>query len=156
MICFVLQNFFPSLRFYTSSSTPFPREPPFKALLWVLIFFSIPSIFAHEYLYSEILSAKFYVLLTLHPNIIFLNKPTWCTIFLIYLFIFSTCLGQLCTYHQENQLYQCDTWYMTVWYVGRNKIPTHIPDIYQVSQWYTWFSWWWAHRFPKHVEDRNK
>jgi hypothetical protein len=29
-------------------------------------------------------------------------------------------------------------------------------DIYQVSQWYNKFSWWWAHGWPKHVENRNK
>ena len=56
----------------------------------------------------------FYVLLTMHPGIIFVNKPTWCTVFLIYLFLFSTCFGQLHAHHQENQLYQCDTWYMSL------------------------------------------
>jgi hypothetical protein len=29
-------------------------------------------------------------------------------------------------------------------------------DIYQMSYWYNQFSWWWAHGFPKHVENRNK
>ena len=29
-------------------------------------------------------------------------------------------------------------------------------DIYQVSHWYNWFSWWWAYGCPKHVENRNK
>jgi len=29
-------------------------------------------------------------------------------------------------------------------------------DKYQVSHWYSNFSWWWAHRCPKHVEKRNK
>jgi hypothetical protein len=29
-------------------------------------------------------------------------------------------------------------------------------DKYQVSHWYTYFSWWWAHSCPKHVENRNK
>jgi hypothetical protein len=29
-------------------------------------------------------------------------------------------------------------------------------DKYQVSYWYTYFSWWWAHSCPKRVENRNK
>jgi hypothetical protein len=34
-------------------------------------------------------------------------------------------------------------------------IHTH-SDKYQVSYWYSYFSWWWAHSCPKHVENRNK
>jgi hypothetical protein len=29
-------------------------------------------------------------------------------------------------------------------------------DKYQVLHWYSYFSWWWAHGCPKHVEIRNK
>jgi len=29
-------------------------------------------------------------------------------------------------------------------------------DKYQVSHRYSYFSWWWAHSCPKHVEKRNK
>ena len=29
-------------------------------------------------------------------------------------------------------------------------------DIYHISHWYNWFSWWWAQDCPKHVENRNK
>ena len=29
-------------------------------------------------------------------------------------------------------------------------------DKFQVSHWYSNFSWWWAHSCPKHVENRNK
>jgi hypothetical protein len=29
-------------------------------------------------------------------------------------------------------------------------------DIYQMSYWYNWFSWWWVHGCPKHAENRNK
>jgi hypothetical protein len=32
--------------------------------------------------------------------------------FLVCLFLFSTCFGRLCAYHQEKQLYLCDTWYL--------------------------------------------
>jgi len=74
-----------------------------------------------------------YELLTIHPNIIFVNKPTWCTIFLIYIFLFSACFGQLCAHHQENQLHQCDNWYMSLCVDDRlvcrsEWIPTWIPD----------------------------
>ena len=29
-------------------------------------------------------------------------------------------------------------------------------DIYQMSYWYNWFSWWWTHGCPKRVQNRNK
>jgi hypothetical protein len=29
-------------------------------------------------------------------------------------------------------------------------------DKYQMSYWYSYFSWWWAHSCPKHVENRYK
>jgi len=29
-------------------------------------------------------------------------------------------------------------------------------DISQVSHWYSYFSWWWVHGCPKHVENRSK
>ena len=29
-------------------------------------------------------------------------------------------------------------------------------DIYQMSYWYNWLSWWWAHGCSKHVENWNK
>jgi len=49
---------------------------------------------------------------------------------------------------------------MTVWYAGQNDLHTRWSsthsDIYQVSHWYNWFSWWWAYGSPKHVENRNK
>ena len=31
-----------------------------------------------------------------------------------------------------------------------------LSDKYQVSHRYSYFSWWWAHSRPKHVEKRNK
>jgi hypothetical protein len=33
-------------------------------------------------------------------------------LFLVCLFLFSTCFGQLCAHHQEKQLCICDTWYL--------------------------------------------
>jgi hypothetical protein len=48
---------------------------------------------------------------------------------------------------------------MTVWYAGRT-LHTRQSSIetnkYQVSHKYSCFSWWWAHRRPKHVKKRNK
>ena len=110
--------------------------------------------------------AFLYILLTLHPNKIFLNKPTWCISFLTYLFLFSTCFGQLCAHHQMNQLYQCDTWYLSLCVddclvcrtVYRPAYQTviytewHIPGVALINL----LSWWWAHSCPKHVENRNK
>jgi outer membrane phospholipase A len=42
----------------------------------------------------------------------------------------------------------------SVWMTDRRS-PTQI-DKYQVSYWYSYFSWWWAHSCPKYVENRNK
>ena len=42
------------------------------------------------------------------------------------------------------------TMWMTVWYASTQS------DKYQVSHRYSYFSWWWAHSCPKHVEKRNK
>ena len=36
-----------------------------------------------------------------------------------------------------------------------NSVSTQ-SDINRVSHWYSYFSWWWAHGCPKHVENRNK
>ena len=48
---------------------------------------------------------------------------------------------------------------MQVWmfhpYLHTRRSPTKC-DICQMSYWYNWFSWWWAYRCSKHVEDRNK
>jgi len=38
---------------------------------------------------------------------------------------------------------------MRHWYLSQS-------DKYQVSHRYSYFSWWWAHSHPKHVEKRNK
>ena len=35
------------------------------------------------------------------------------------------------------------------------RSPTNI-DIFQMTYWYNWLSWWWAHDCSKHVEYRNK
>ena len=91
-------------------------------------------------------------------------------LFLVYLSI-STCFGLLCAHHQEKLLYQCDTWNLSlcvddrlVCRMGLNKFHPILhtrqsstqSDKYQVLHWYSYFSWWWAHSCPKHVQNRNK
>jgi hypothetical protein len=57
----------------------------------------------------------------------------------------------------------CHSVWMTVWYAGWNG--THFnpayqtftqSNKYQVSYKHRYFSWWWAHSRPKHVQKRNK
>ena len=36
------------------------------------------------------------------------------------------------------------------------KLSSIQSDIYQMSYWYNWFSWWWAHGCLKQVKNRNK
>jgi hypothetical protein len=58
----------------------------------------------------------------------------------------------------------CNCMWMGVWYARWDEFhPTlHTRQSstysykYQVSYWYSYFSWWWAHSCPKHVENRNK
>jgi len=80
---------------------------------------------------------------------------------LVCLFLFSTCFGRLCAHHQQKQLCLCDTWYLSlcaddflVCMLTRQSSAQ--SDRYQVSHRYSYFSWWWAHSRPKHVEKRNK
>jgi hypothetical protein len=62
--------------------------------------------------------------------------------FSVCLFLFSTCFGQLRSHHHDRM-------------VCTRRSSTH-SDKYQVSYWYSYFSWWWAHSCPKHVKNRNK
>jgi hypothetical protein len=90
--------------------------------------------------------------------------------FSIRLFQFSTCFEQPRAYHQENQFYQYNVWYVSlcvgdrlVCRSGRNFLPyMHTrrsptqSDTYQTLYWYKWFSWWWERGCSKHVENWNK
>jgi len=99
-----------------------------------------------------------------HLGIILVNNQLGAQFFFrICLFQFSTCFEHTCAHHQENQLYQYDIWYMSL-FVGdcllcrfgfhpnlhTIRSPTY-SDIYQMSYWYNRFSWWWAHVCSKHV-----
>jgi hypothetical protein len=93
--------------------------------------------------------------------------PTWRKIlFSICLFQFSTCFEQPRAHHQENQLYQYNIWYVSLWPsimqvwkflpdLHTRRSPTQ-SDTYQMLYWYNWFSWWWARGCSKHVENWNK
>jgi hypothetical protein len=112
--------------------------------------------------------SKFYVLLTVLPSRYNSFKwPTWRTIlFTVCLFQFSTCFEQPRAHHQENQLYQYNIWYVSLWpssmQVGKflpdlhtRRSPTP-SDTYQMLYWYSWFSWWWARGCSKDVQNWNK
>jgi hypothetical protein len=49
----------------------------------------------------------------------------------------------------HNSFFVCLFLFLTIWSSTQS-------DKYQVSYWYSYFSWWWAHSCPKHVENRNK
>jgi hypothetical protein len=58
----------------------------------------------------------FYILLTVHRGITFVNNQLDVQFFFhLCLFLFSTCFGQPCAHHQENYLYQYDIWYMSLY-----------------------------------------
>jgi len=80
-------------------------------------------------------------------------------IYILYMFRVTMCpsSGEI--------LYFCNIWYLSlcvddllVCRMGFHPAYQIViqSDKYQVSHWYSYFSWWWAHSFPKHVENRNK
>ena len=80
----------------------------------------------------------------------------------MYLFQFSTRFEQPRAHHQENQLYQYNIWYMSLWPflvqlgdLHTKRSPTR-SNIYRMLYWYNWFSWWWARGCSKRVENWNK
>ena len=114
-------------------------------------------------------SWEFYVLFTEHPSIILQIKPTWCTIFLskfisfLYMFRRTMCpsSGEITFIYATLGI--CHSVWMAVRYAGWSFIPPCIPDSYphrvtnikcRIDK--SYFSWWWAHSRPKHVEKRNK
>jgi len=104
-------------------------------------------------IYSKGIFSKLYVLLIVHPCIILYIEPTWCKIFLSmfisfhYMFRATMCpsWGKITIFVT---LDTCHSVWMTVWYVPSDK--------YQVWHRYSYFSWLWAHRRPKHVMKRYK
>jgi len=67
----------------------------------------------------------FYVLLTVHLGIILVNNQLDAQLFFwICLFQLSTCFEHPYAHHQENQVYQYDIWYMSL-YVG-DRLVTYI------------------------------
>jgi len=58
----------------------------------------------------------------------------------------------------------CQSVLMTVWCTGLDESQPNLhtkrssiqSDIYQMSYWYKYFSWWWANGCPKHVEKTIK
>jgi hypothetical protein len=112
----------------------------------------------------------FYVLLTVHLGIILPNNQSDAQFFfLICLSQFSTCFEQHRAHHQENNFINTTSSIRhcvgdrLVCRSGRNSsFPTclldgHLhSDVYQMSYWYNWISWWWARCCSKHVENWNK
>ena len=45
---------------------------------------------------------------------IIVNNQLKAQFFLVCIFLISTCFGQPYAHHQENKLYQCDTWFMSL------------------------------------------
>ena len=75
--------------------------------------------------------AEFYVMLTVHLGTIFVNNHLDAQHFFMYVYFYS---------HPNL-------------HTKRSSIQS---DIYQMSYWYNYLSWWWAHDCPKHVKNTNK
>ena len=93
-------------------------------------------------------------------------KPTRCIIFLYVYFHSLHVSGSYVPIIRRNICINatpgiCHSVWMTVWFTGwdpilRTRRSSTQSDKYQVSHWYRYFSWLWAHNCPKHVENRNK
>ena len=87
--------------------------------------------------------------------------------YLICLFLFYSCFGHPCVHHQKKIAVSMGHWYLSLSMVGvrsagwisiqsaDRKLPIQ-SDKYQCRIDTILFSWWWAHRGPKHVQKRNK
>jgi hypothetical protein len=115
---------------------------------------------------------EFYVLLTVHLITIFVNNQPDAQFFFLYLFIPVLYMFRAtkCSSPVEPTVSIRHLVYVTVcrWPCGTQVLmvqfhlnlrttrsPTY-SDIYQMSYWYNWLSWWWALGCSKHVENWNK
>jgi hypothetical protein len=102
-------------------------------------------------------------------SIIFVNKPTWYTVFsYVFISILYMFRAAMWPSSEESVVSMRHLVYVTLCRRPSGmQVWTECPNlhtrrsstqsvIYQVSHWYNWFSWWWAHGCPKHVENRNK
>ena len=84
---------------------------------------------------------------------IWIEKSAWCTIFLImfvsFLYMFR---ATVCPSSGEITVSMGHSVLATL-HTRQSSIQT---DKYQVSHRCSYFSWWWTHSRPKHVEKRNK
>ena len=94
-----------------------------------------------------------------------LNKSNLVHNFSWYVYFFSlhVSVDYLRIIKRNSRLYVtlgiCHSVWMTVWYVGCTMSTRQSSvqcDKYQSSHTNSYFSWWWAHNRPKHVERTNK
>ena len=81
----------------------------------------------------------------------------------IYLFSLHISGNYVPIFKRNNCIYAtlgiCHSVWMTVWSAGWNRQTRQSStqkDKYLLSHRYSYFSWWWAHSCPKHIEKRNK
>jgi hypothetical protein len=90
------------------------------------------------------------------------NKAKLVHIFSYYVYFFSLHVsGDYVPIIRRNNCFYvtlgiCHSVWMTVWYAGYTRHSSTQSNNYQVSHRNSYFSWWWAHSHPKHVEKRNK
>ena len=107
---------------------------------------------------------EFYVLLTVHLDIILFNEQLDAQFIFVYVYfkplhVSSIQVLIIRRFNRINTISGICHSDRLVCRFGRN-VQTYIPDgqsdIYQISYWYGWISWWWALEWSKHVEVWNK
>ena len=108
---------------------------------------------------TEMVDAKFYILLTVHLGTIRVNNQldAFFNVFisLLYMFRATQCSSSgesIVSGHHLAYITLCKWPYgMQVRDLHTRRPPTQ-GDIYQMIYWYNWFSWWWVLCCSKHVE----
>ena len=114
----------------------------------------------------------FYVLLTAHLGILLVNNELDAQFFFFLMYMFISILymfrAATCSSSGESIVSIRHLVYVTLyrwpssmqaWMFHPNLHTRQSPtksDIYQITHWYSWFSWWWAHGCSKHVENWNE
>ena len=125
--------------------------------------------FGAESTIKSSLFVEFYVLLAVHLGIILVNiNLTYNSFFYTFIWILYMFRATPCSSSGESVVSIRHLVSVTLcrWpssmQVGKflpdlhtRRSPTQ-SDIYQMSYWYNWFSWWWARSCSKHVENWNK
>ena len=137
----------------------------FAAVYWFPLFWHVGFRHSEKKQRCHFQGSIFYVLLTVHFSIFLVNIQLDANFFNMFISVLYMFRAAMCSSSGESIVSIRYLVYVTLcrWpssmqfhpslHTGRSPIQS---DIYQMSYWYNWLSWWWAHGCPKRVENWNK